>query len=106
VVFKLGFADSRRQARQIVTHGHIKVNKRKVTIPSCQVKKGDIIEIREESKKKTSFVNLAKVIAQRKPPSWLKLDAKKLTGEVASYPISKEMEQSINTSLIVEFYSR
>lgn len=106
VVFRLGFATSRRQAKQIITHGHIKVNKRKVTIPSFQTKKGDIIEIREESKKKTLFINLAKKLAKLKPPSWLKCNAKNLVGEIVAVPTSKELEQSIDTSLIVEFYSR
>lgn len=99
VVFRLGLASSRRQARQIVSHGHIKVNKRVVNIPSYQVKKGDLIAIKEESKKKTFFVNLVKIIDQKKPPSWLKLDTKKLTAEVISYPTSKELEH-------LEFYSK
>lgn len=106
IVFRLGFAISRRQARQIVSHGHIKVNKRKVTIPSYKVKKGDIIEIRQESRKKTPFVNLSKRLKKIKPPSWLTIDAENLKGKVISDPLTKEIEQNINTSLIVEFYSR
>lgn len=104
VVFRLGFASSRRQARQMVSHGHIVVNKRKVNIPSYQVKVNDVIKIREQSKKKTLFVDLSKKLVSQKPPSWLKLDAKNLQGQVVSTP--RPSEQIIDTDLIVEFYSR
>ncbi len=106
VVFRLGFATSRHQARQSVSHSHIKVNKRKVNIPSYQVKVGDTIEVKQESRKKAFFINLTKKLAKLKPPSWLTVDPKNLLGEVTSTPTSKELEQSIDTSLIIEFYSR
>lgn len=106
VVFRLGFANSRREARQIVSHSHIKVNNRKVNIPSFQVKKGDIISFSEKFKKSQKFELLLEKIKSYKTPSWLKLDPVKAQGEVLSEPKREDIDANINENIIVEFYSR
>ncbi|MDQ4077344.1 MAG: 30S ribosomal protein S4 [Chloroflexota bacterium] len=106
VVYRLGFADSRAQARQIVNHGHIHVNGRKVDVPSALVDEGDVISIRPESRDKTYFRDLAETIGHRAVPSWLSLDENELTGKVLSMPNRDEIDTSVNEQLIVEYYSR
>ncbi len=106
IVYKLGLADSRRQARVLVNHRHFVVNGKKVDIPSYQVKKGDKIEIIDKSTKSILFERLPKKLSKYNPPSWLKLDSKKLKGEVLKIPERKEIDANIDESLIVEFYSR
>jgi small subunit ribosomal protein S4 len=106
VVFRLKFASSRSQARLLVSHGHIKVNGRRVNIPSYQVKVKDIIEVKEASQKNKYFQNLAGTIKAEDVPSWLKLDEKNLRGEVISLPTSADLDKKINTQLIVEYYSK
>lgn len=106
VVFRLGFAKSRSQAKQIVNHGHIWVNGRVVNIPSYQVKSGDVVQVRKNSLKNSYFTNLIKTITKENIPKWLKLDLKNLRGEVIGLPTSKDVDRRINTQLIVEFYSK
>ena len=106
VVFRLGFASSHSQARQIVNHGHFLVNKRKVDIPSYQVKKGDIISLHPSSKKKTIFKNLESVLKKYEPPIWIKLDVQKLEGEIIGEPSLKEIVPPAEILSIFEFYSR
>ena len=107
VVFRLGLASTRRQARQLVSHGHFTVNGRKVNIPSYSVKQGDVIAIRSFSKDKKSFEDLAVTIKKYDPPVWLKLDRNKFEGEVIASP-SKELvgDVPVEIAQIVEFYSR
>ncbi len=105
VVYRLGFASSRRQARQIVSHGHILVNEHVVDIPSYQVEVGDIIKVKPDSPIQT----LVKEEVEKRGgrcPSWLKVDEEKLQGEVIGYPSPQELEVPLNEQLIVEFYSR
>lgn len=108
VVYRAGFATSRRAARQLVSHGHFMVNGRRVDIPSIRVKEGDEIVVRPASAKTVYFTNLDQVIANtsQSPLSWLKSDAKKLTITVTGLPKREEAEPEINEQLIVEYYSR
>ena len=106
VVYRLGFASSRAQARQLVRHGHFTVNGRKVDIPSYLVKPGDVIAVREESKKKAYFKNLAEEMEQVSVPSWLSLDPMTLSGRVLELPKREDIDVPVNEQLVVEFYSR
>ena len=106
VAFRLGFAISRRQARQIVRHGHVEVNGRKVNIPSFQVSVGDTIAIRE-SGRKLAVVEAARDYAASNPvPSWLQPDFANLSGKVVSLPRRDEVNLPVNEQLIVELYSK
>ena len=106
VVYRLGFADSRSQARQIVCHGHIMLNGRKTDIPSCVVKEGDTISWRESSTKTEYYKELIKNIAAKSVPGWLGLDKQKLVGHVLSLPTPDEIEAKFERKTIVEYYSR
>ena len=106
IVFRMGFADSRSQARQLVSHGHILVNNKKVNIPSFEVKKGDKISINENSKKKKIFQEIATKLKKKQIPSWLKVDVQKLEGEVKLLPTLEEVAPPVEISMIFEFYSR
>ncbi len=106
VVFRLGFAASRPQARQIVRHGHIEVNGRKVNIPSYLVQPGDVIALRANSRKKPGFKNLAEEMEHRTPPDWLSRDDRSLSGRVMALPTRKDIDVAIDEQLIVEYYSR
>ncbi len=106
IVFRLGFATTRAQARQLVSHGFMEVNGKKVDIPSYQVKVGDEIRVRESKKKSAYFVGLAPSIAKSETVEWMSLDAKNLSGKVLSKPNREQIDSRINTQLIVEYYSR
>jgi len=106
VVYRLGFADSRAQARQLVRHGHFDVNGRKTNIPSFLVKAGDAIAVRERSKKLAYFRDLNAVIEHKVVPEWLSLDIPKMEGQVLALPTREDIDASLNEQLIVEYYSR
>lgn len=106
IVYRLGFASSRAQARQLVRHGHFEVNGRKTNIPSYLVKPGDAIAVRAISKKKAHFENLAEVMEHRFLPDWLSVDVETLSGRVLALPTREEIEVPLDEHLIVEFYSR
>ncbi|MGH2542957.1 MAG: 30S ribosomal protein S4 [Ardenticatenaceae bacterium] len=106
VVYRLGFADSRAQARQLVNHGHVMVNDRKVDIASALVDEGDVITVRPRSRDKTYFQDLAQTIGHRATPPWLSVDTDNLAGRVLSLPNRAEIDTSVNEQLIVEYYSR
>ncbi|NQV00958.1 MAG: 30S ribosomal protein S4 [Parcubacteria group bacterium] len=106
VVFRFGWAQSRRLARQIVNHGHILVNKRKVDIPSYQVKKGDIIKIKEKSKKLALFQNIEAFLKKYEVPEWLSLDKQKIEGEIKDQPKIDNLSEVGEISMIIEYYSR
>jgi small subunit ribosomal protein S4 len=106
VVYRLGFAESRRQSRQLVLHGHFTVNGRKVNIPSYTVQVGDVIAWKESNKQKDFFKELTDEIPKRPVPQWLALDTGAMTGRAASLPTDEDLETLIDTRLIVEFYSR
>ncbi|MBO9324180.1 MAG: 30S ribosomal protein S4 [Roseiflexus sp.] len=108
VVYRLGFATTRAQARQLVSHGHITVNGRKTNIPSYTVNVGETIAVRPESRRRTYFKNLidSGALARHKTPDWLRLNPADLSGEVVAMPRREDAEPGINEQLIVEFYSR
>jgi len=106
VAFRLGFAISRRQARQVVRHGHVTVNGRKVNIPSYQVNAGDEIAIHESAKKLLVVEQGAQYAAQNPLPTWLEMNFETLTGRVLSLPKRKDINLPINEQLIVELYSK
>lgn len=106
VVFRLGFAGSRSQARQSVGHGHFMVNGRRVDIPSFQVKKGDVVAIRTQSAPRKIFTDLPAILKKHEPPVWLSLDKEKLEGKVDRLPAIEDMEMPFNLQLITELYSK
>ena len=108
VVFRAGFALTRRQARQLFSHGHFLLNGRRIDIPSIRLKAGDVLEVREKSAKSEYFKNLENTVAASgvQPLSWLKADAKKMKIEITGNPKREEAEAGINEQLIVEYYSR
>jgi small subunit ribosomal protein S4 len=106
VVYRLGFADSRAQARQIVRHGHIMVNDRKTDIPSFLVKSGDVVKWREASKKTEYYKRVADEIEEKFIPDWLSLDKESMTGRVLNLPGKDDIELGFNEKAIVEYYSR
>ena len=106
VIYRLGLADSRPQARQLVSHGHFDLNGRKTNIPSCLVSEGDIITVRESSKKTDYFKEVAKSLDEGRVPGWLSLNATELSGRVVSIPTREHIDVTLNEQLIVEYYSR
>ena len=108
VVFRAGFALTRRQARQLVSHGHFLLNGRRVDVPSIRLNPGDVLEVRPKSAKSEYFKNLPNIIGASNvtPLSWLKVDAKKMKIEITGLPKREEAEAGINEQLIVEYYSR
>lgn len=106
VVYRLGFASSRAQARQLVRHGHFEVNGRKVDIPSYQVKPGDVIRVRDSSREKDYFKEIADHLEGQRPPPWLLLNPQDLSGQVLRLPVREEIDTRVQEHLIVEFYSR
>lgn len=106
VVYRLGFASSRAQARLLVTHGHFIVNGRRTDVPSMLLKNGDEIAIREGSQNLTYFKELNALVESRTTPEWLERDIKKMVGAVQRLPERAEIDGILNEQLIVEYYSR
>ncbi|HHV61712.1 MAG TPA: 30S ribosomal protein S4 [Firmicutes bacterium] len=106
VVYRLGFGSSRNEARQIVRHGHIAVNGRKVDIPSYLVSPGDVISIRERSKELPKFKALAESLVDKGTPPWLELNASELSGRVLNLPTRDQIDVPVQEHMIVELYSR
>lgn len=106
VVYRLGLAQTRSQARQIVTHGHMQVNGQPVNIPSYRVRVGEVISIRPQSRNKKYFEPVMKTIETYTAPGWLELDKSALTGKILHLPTKDDTDRSIDLQLIVEFYSR
>jgi small subunit ribosomal protein S4 len=106
VAYRLGFALSRRQARQVVRHGHVTVNGRKVNIPSYQVNVGDEIAIRENAKKFVIVEQAAQYATQNPVPAWLEVNFENLSGRIVSLPTRKDVNLPVNEQLIVELYSK
>ena len=105
VIFRLGFARTRREARQIVDHKHVLVNGKCVNIPSYLIKAGDVIEIREKSKGSQRYKDILEVTAGRLVPEWLVADQENLKGEVKELPTREVIDVPVNEMLIVELYS-
>jgi|SRR5688572_14553646 len=106
VVFRLGFASSRAQARVLVAHGHFVVNGRRADVPSMLLSEGDSVAIRETSSKLTYFKDLNVYAEKRNAPSWLNRDLKSMNGSVGRMPERVEIDGSLDEQLIVEYYSR
>jgi small subunit ribosomal protein S4 len=106
VVFRMGFASSRAQARQLVTHGHFAVNGRATNIPSFQTKVGDRIEVRENRRSREYFKTTSETIKSAQIPEWVSNDAAKLAGTILSEPTREQMPLEFNEQLVVEYYSR
>jgi small subunit ribosomal protein S4 len=106
VVFRLGFASSRAQARLLVTHGHFTVNGRRTDIPSMQVKAGDVVQVREESRSKDLIKDLMAMAEERNSPEWITRNLKDMSGTILRLPERAEIDANLNEQLIVEYYSR
>ena len=106
VVFRMGFASSRAQARQLVSHGHFTVNGHSTTVPSYATTEGDRIEVRETSRKSEYFKNAREAMKGAQRPDWLSVDADKLSGSVTALPRRDQMPAELNEQLVIEFYSR
>lgn len=106
VVYSLGFSSSRAQARQLVRHGHVEVNGRKLNIPSYQVRKGDSIQVREKSRKNDQVRQAVETAAGRGVPAWLQLNAEQFQGSVIDLPKREDIRLPIQENLIVELYSK
>ena len=106
VVYSLGFAASRAQARQLVRHGHIEVNGRKINIPSYQGRKGDVIQVREKSRKNDQIRQAVETASGRGIPSWLELNPEQFRGTVLDLPKREDIRLPIQEQLIVELYSK
>ncbi|HSM55417.1 MAG TPA: 30S ribosomal protein S4 [Candidatus Sulfomarinibacteraceae bacterium] len=105
-VYRLGWADSRAQARQLVNHGHIILNGRKTDIASASVKPGDEISVRRESLPKTYWKERRQTLDERQVPRWLSLNAKDMSAKVLQLPEREDIDVTLNEQLIVEYYSR
>ena len=106
VVFRLGIAASRDQARQLVGHGHFAVNGRPTNIPSFQVKPGDTVEVRESHRDREPFKLAKETLRSAQVPEWLTIDPTTLTGTIAAVPRRDQMPLELNEQLVVEYYSR
>jgi small subunit ribosomal protein S4 len=106
VVYRLGFGVSRNQARQVVGHGHILVNNKRVNIPSYQVSVGDVVEVVEAQKKNVNIVASMESAASRMVPDWLALDKQAVKGTVNALPTREVMPQNLEEQLVVELYSK
>jgi small subunit ribosomal protein S4 len=106
VVFRMGFATSRSEARQLVRHGHFLVNERKATIPSLQVKAGSKITVKEKSRKIARIAGALEALEGRSVPQWVEIDKEKFEGTVKSLPAREDITMPIQEQLIVELYSR
>ena len=106
VVYRMGMAESRKEARQLVTHAHFRLNGKKVNIPSILVKVGDVITVRDESKKSEKFKTLTEEISTRLSPKWLEVDKENLTAKVVAIPTKEDVDFPIEEHLIVELYSK
>ena len=106
VVYRLGFSTSRAEARQLVRHGHFRVNGRKVDIPSFSVRAGDQITVRERSRKVTRIVESLELAQRRGVPEWLEIQPESFTGKVKALPNRADMTMPINEKLVVELYSK
>lgn len=107
VVYRMGFADSRASSRQLVTHGAFEINGKRVSIPSCKVKINDAISVRSFKKDKTYFKNRFQILKDKKNfPAWISFDGKKMEGKVIAIPTRENIETSVDSQLVVEYYSR
>ena len=105
-VYRLGFASSRAQSRQLVGHGHILVNSSKVNIPSFQIKPGDVVSVKEKSQKVSNITAAVEIVGGRGVPDWLELDSSNYSGKVLTLPKRDNVNLPVQERMIVEFYSK
>jgi small subunit ribosomal protein S4 len=106
VVYRLGFASNRSQARLLVTHGHFEVNGRRTDVPSMTLSAGDVVQVRENSRSRTYFKDMAAVVEDRPLVGWVSRDVRNLSGTVLRLPERNEIDGNLQEQLIVEYYSR
>ena len=106
VVYRLGFADSRAQARQFIRHNHFTLNGKKANIPSMQLKVGDVIQLKESSKSSAVIKNIVENLGAKKPPAWLELDVDNLSAKVVKLPTKEDIDIPVDEQMIVELYSK
>jgi small subunit ribosomal protein S4 len=106
VVYRLGFADSRKQARQLVLHGHITLNGRRTDIASAQVNSGDTVAVHPSSRGNEYFKTVSETLSRKTVPRWLELDPPALSGRVSDRPTRQDIDINLNEALVVEYYSR
>jgi small subunit ribosomal protein S4 len=106
IVYRLGFANSRSEARQLVRHGHFLVNGRKVDVPSYLVRTGDSVTVREKSRKVARIQEALELAQRRGIPEWLEMTAEEFAGRVKAYPTRNDLTMPINEKLVVELYSK
>ncbi|MBR6338227.1 MAG: 30S ribosomal protein S4 [Ruminococcus sp.] len=106
VVFRMGLASTRRESRQLVSHGHFDVNGKRVDIPSYRVKPGDVISLRENSKKSEKFKQVIELTNGRLVPTWIDMNKEESTGKITRLPVKADLDYEIEEHLIVELYSK
>ncbi len=106
VIYRLGFADSRAQARQFVRHNHFTLNGKKANIPSIQLKVGDVVQLKEGSKDSAIIKAIVDNLGTKTPPAWLELDVDNLSGKVVNLPTKEEIDIPVDEQMIVELYSK
>jgi len=106
VVYRMGFASSHKEARQLVLHGHFTLNGKNANIPSLIVKAGDVVAVKESSRDSVKFKGLAEAAATKTAPKWLEVKADEMTAKVATLPAREDVDFDFNEQLIVEFYSK
>lgn len=106
VVFRMGFASSRKEARQLISHGHFTINGKKASIPSILVGIGDVIEVKEKSKESPKFKEIQAQAGYRTAPKWIEADPENMRGRILAFPEREDIEATIAEHLIVELYSR
>jgi small subunit ribosomal protein S4 len=106
VVYRMGFAKSRAQARQLVNHGHVRVNDRKVDVSSYLVRVGDVVTVKEKTRANAYVTEALESVLGRGLPEWLEVDPAKALGRVTQVPVREQIEQEVNEQLVVELYSR
>ncbi|MCG6893855.1 MAG: 30S ribosomal protein S4 [Desulfobacteraceae bacterium] len=106
VVYRLGFANSRNQGRHFVRHGHFLVNGRKVDVPSYQIQVGDVVEVREKSRKVQAITDALDAVVRRSVPQWLDLEKENFKGLVKTFPVRDELTMPMQEQLVIELYSK
>ena len=106
VVFRMGFAATRREARQLVNHGHFNVNGKRCNIPSALVKPGDVIAVRQKSQASEKFKGLIEEYGKKAMPQWIEKQADSFEGKIAAMPAREDIDYEVSENLIVELYSR
>lgn len=106
VVYRLGFAASRKEARQLVNHGHFTINGKRADIPSMLLREDDVVQVKEGSRNSAKFQEIKEQAAYKTPPEWLSVDVDNLIGKVLAKPTREQIDTAVNEQLIVELYSR